>query len=85
MHVRVLMSAYDPKQTWRANLAVMHNGRGALNRASLRFFVSTPHACHFFGLAGDSDVRAAGVLTRLSAHTVHTSIGPFQAIFVAIT
>ena len=85
---RTRMSAFDPKRTWRANFAVMHNAANPVARrlrpASLRFFVSTPHACHFFGLAGDSDVRAARVLTQLSAHTVHTSIGPFQAIFVAL-
>ena len=51
---------------------------------SLRFFLGTPHACDFFGLAGNANVRAAKVLARLSAHTVHTSIGPFQTVFVTL-
>jgi hypothetical protein len=52
--------------------------------ASLRLFVSTPHACDIFGLAGNSDVGAAKVIARLSAHAVDASIGPFQAIFIAL-
>ena len=51
---------------------------------SLGFVVSTPHAFRFFGLAGYPNIRAAKVLARLSAHTVHTRISPFQAIFVPL-
>jgi hypothetical protein len=37
-----------------------------------------------FGLAGDADVGAAKVFTRLIAHTVYAGIGPFQAIFIVL-
>ena len=38
---------------------------------SLGLFVSTPHACDFFGLAGNPNVRAAKVLAIERAHSSH--------------